>query len=115
MHTHQRTALTLASWNLLAPPPGPSYPPRRAECDGGDACDLRMGSRQGGRDELPENSGREPRRPGPAVECRDPRPQPGRDELAPAVRGQVPGHGSAVPDHGRGQNRPEAAIGRGPV
>jgi deazaflavin-dependent oxidoreductase (nitroreductase family) len=34
---------------------------------------------------------------------------------APPVRGQVPGAGSAVPDHGRGQDRPEAANGRRPV
>src|SRR5215472_17831087 len=68
-----------------------------------------------GPDELPETSGWDPWRPGPAVERCDTGPQPGRDELAPEVRGQVPGPGSAVPDHGRGQDRPEAAHDRGPV
>src|SRR5215469_994110 len=68
-----------------------------------------------GPDELPETSGWDPRRPDPAVERRDTGPQSGRDGLAPAVRGQVPGHGSAVPDHGRGQDRAEAANARGPV
>src|SRR6516164_5863313 len=66
-------------------------------------------------DELPETSGWDPRRPDPAVECCDTGPQPGRDELAPAVRGQVPGPGSAVLDHDRGQDRAEAAYDRGPV
>src|SRR5881396_3896328 len=68
-----------------------------------------------GPDELPETSGWDPRRPGPAVECCDTGPQPGRDELAPAVRGQIPGPRSAVPDHGRGEDRPETANGRRPV
>lgn len=34
---------------------------------------TRRSSQKDGPDELPENSGRDPRRPGPAIECRDPR------------------------------------------
>ena len=81
-----------------------SSPDARAVPTGGGIASMTMPALEGkdGPDELPETSGWDPRRPGPTVECRHTGPQPGRDELAPAVRGQVPGPGSAVLDHGRG-------------
>lgn len=55
-----------------------------------------------GQDELSEDSGRDPRcQRRRELECADAIHHPDDDELAPAVRGQVHGHGPPLPDHRR--------------